>query len=625
MLTYMRRHSKSWITKFIFGLIIIVFVFWGGSTYWAREANKVAKVDNYIISSQQFSKAYQDALSAYRERYGDMFNDEVLKSLNLKQRVLDEMIDQYIMENEAANLGVIVTDQELQDAIQQYPAFVRDGSFDLESYRRVLDYYNLTPQGFEDQQRNTILREKLYKLLTDSVYVSQQELQAAYRDKYDSYDLYFIRVNPDEQEQDIQVDENELQAYYEAHKEAYKEPPKTSIAYITFETKAYMNDITVTPEEAQEYYDNHKSVYTIPARLKVRHILTLVDPKADEKEIARKELDTNKILEEAQSGKDFAELAKKYSQDPGSAAKGGDLGTLSSEDLNGLTDGMGNILLGMQPGEIKGPVRSRFGFHIFKLDDKTDAKLKPFEDVSSAVIETLKQRIAKDRAYDEANAAFIEVYELPDVDLNAFAEARGFKVLEIGPFAENEPVKLPKGRTITQEAFKYPQGEIGDVVDIDNGYLLFQVTDRISATIPELAKVKEALISDLKQNKLNEAALGKASELASLDSSQLQPYKPESTGEFQRSVWALPKLGNAEQVKKDLDNLTSPKVYTIKKDIYVIWLKEKKNAPLEDLSQELADSLKKELLTQKKEILFETFRNQVHEKHKIIIDQEKLM
>jgi len=625
MLTYMRRHSKSWITKFIFGLIIIVFVFWGGSTYWAREANKVAKVDNYIISGQQFSKAYQNALSAYRERYGDMFNDKVLKSLNLKQRVLDEMIDQYIMENEAANLGVIVTDKELQDAIRKYPAFVRDGSFDLESYRRVLDYYDLTPQGFEDQQRSTILREKLYNLLTDSVYVSQQELQAAYRDKHDSYDLYFIRVNPDKQEQDIQVDENELQAYYEAHKDAYKEPPKTSIAYIIFETKAYTNDITVTPEEAREYYDNHKSVYTIPARLRVRHILTLVDPKSDEKEITQKEQDAQKILEEAQSGKDFAELAKKYSQDPGSAAKGGDLGTLSSEDLNGLTDGMGNILLGMQPGEIKGPVRSRFGFHIFKLDDKTDAKLKPFEDVSSAVIETLKQRIAKDRAYDEANAAFIKVYELPDVDLNTFAEARGLKVLEIGPFAENEPIKLPKGSTIAQEAFKYPQGEIGDVVDIGNGYILFRVKERLPATIPELAKVKEVLISDLKQSKLHEATLKKASELASLDSGQLQSHKPEFTGEFQRSVWALPKLGQAEQVKRDLDDLTSPKVYTIKKDIFVVWLKQKTNAPLEELDQELADSLKQELLTIKKEMLFETFRKQAHAKHKIIINQEKLM
>ena len=158
MLTYMRKHSRSWFIKLIFGAIILTFVAWGGSTYWAKEQNKIAKIDKHIISIQQYSKAYSNTLKAYEQQYGPMFTPEIIKMLKLNEKVLDQMIDNYILEQEAQRLGVSVSKADLQEAIRSVPAFVSGGTFDMERYKRLLEQYELTPQQFEDQQRQEMIR-----------------------------------------------------------------------------------------------------------------------------------------------------------------------------------------------------------------------------------------------------------------------------------------------------------------------------------------------------------------------------------------------------------------------------------------------------------------------------------
>jgi peptidyl-prolyl cis-trans isomerase D len=149
MLTYFRKHSKGWLAYTAFGAIIVVFVLWGGSSYLSREASMIAKVNRHIISIEQFSKAYTDQLKMYQDRFGDALTPEMIKKLDLKKTVLDQVIDDYIIEVDAKKMGIEVTDLDLQQAIAQVPAFNKDGKFDDAIYRRYLDYERLAPAEFE--------------------------------------------------------------------------------------------------------------------------------------------------------------------------------------------------------------------------------------------------------------------------------------------------------------------------------------------------------------------------------------------------------------------------------------------------------------------------------------------
>ncbi|MEA3224063.1 MAG: SurA N-terminal domain-containing protein [Thermodesulfobacteriota bacterium] len=624
MLGYIRRRARGWITKVIFGVIIVVFIFWGGSTYFTRKANKIAQVDNHIISIQQHSKAYRDAFNAYQERYGKTFDNKMAERMNLRQKVLEQMINNYIMEFEAKRVGIIVTDEELAKAIKNVGAFTSDGKFDMAAYNRVLRYYKLQPGQFEDQQKKEMLRRRLQDMITGNVSVTPKEIEASFRDKNDRFDLNFVRIKPSVYEKEVDPAPEEIEAYYEAHKQAYKVSPKTSIAYISFDAASYIPKVDVTVDEASAYYDAHKQLYTTPAKVRARHILIRIPEQANDKAVKQKEKEVLRILEEAKSGKSFESLAKKYSQDPGSAARGGDLGFLKKDDLGGE---LGNVLFSMKPGEIRGPVKTMFGFHIVKVEEKKDARTRTFDVVKQSIMETLKKRKAKDKAYNDAYNAFVELYEDANYDIHGYGSSHNLKVKETSPFTEKETIDIPGGADVAKDAFKYPEGEISDVIEVKDGYILFKVIKRIPSRIPELADVEEKVRSDLMKEKAKDKAKAHADKLAALDTSELVKQKGlsiENTGFFNRSVWLIPKLGMGRDIMGDLPELKRPKVYNIGNDIIIVWINKEEKALLKDMDEEQAKAIKGGVLALKKETVLDAFMDQARTRHKITIDRDKL-
>ncbi|MDT8273274.1 MAG: SurA N-terminal domain-containing protein, partial [Desulfomonilia bacterium] len=449
MLSYMRKHSKSWIAYIIFGAIIVVFVLWGGSSYVTREANKVAKIDRYIISVQSYQKAYSDMLKAYQNQFGDALTPEMIKRLDLKTEVLNQLIDDYILKVDAEQLGVVVSNDELQLALRQVPAFQINGQFSMDHYRRILEYQRITPGEFEQQQRRSLLKQRFYAILTEHVVVSDEEIEATYKFRNDTFDLYFIPVDVEANSKGVHITPEEVQAFYDIHKETYKVPPKTSIAYIEFPVQRYLKDIEVDAEDAQDYYDGHRNEFTTQAQVHPRHILLEVPPDAEATVVEEKERLAREILEKATTGQDFAALARTYSDDAESAASGGDLGLVP---VRSLPEPLGSVLSDMEPGEIKGPVRSLVGFHVFKLEAKEEERLIPFEEVSSAITETLRFQRARILAADEAESTFIELFEKEELDFAGYASQRGLDVKESGPFFEGEQRDPFAGSEVTSKA-----------------------------------------------------------------------------------------------------------------------------------------------------------------------------
>lgn len=621
MLTYMRKRSKSWITKVIFGAIIVVFVFWGGSSYFAREANKIAKVDRYIISLQQYSKAYSDALKMYQRQFGDAFTPEMIETLDLKNKVLDQLINDYVLRIEASKMGITVSDEELQQAIQQVPAFLDNGKFNVENYKRLLAYERLTPQEFEEEQRKALFQQRVYSMITENIIVTQQEIEASFKHKNDTFDLYYIDIDSKQFTQDISVSDDEISSYYDNNKGQYKIPPKIRLSYIEFPTDAYLKDTEVTMEEAGEYYDTHHSEFISEAKVHPRHILIRVSSDAEESEVMQKQELAQKIYDDINAGKDFASLAKEYSEDPGTNFIGGDIGLVPKDSL---PKPMGDTLYSMKPGEIKGPIRTYLGFHVLKLEAKQEEKLSEFEEVSSSIIEMLKKQRAKSTAKDIAVSTFTELYEQGEVDLDAFADVKGLKVKEIGPVAEDEDIGLANGNEILKEAFILPAGEIGNYADIESGYIVYMVKEKISSRIPEMEEIRDRLTNDVSSKKAQERAKEHAENLITKNTDELAGMGAKSTGEFKRIAYAIPKLGIIEGIRDDLDSLSTPRVYSRKDKVFVVWIKTKNEADISTADKKQLDQIKDELLSRKREMTIDSFIEQARDKHDIIIDWEKL-
>jgi len=621
MLTYMRKRSKSWITKFIFGAIIIVFIFWGGSAYWSGEANKVAKIDRYIITQQQFAKAYSDALRLYQARLGDAFTPEVLAQLDLKKTVLDQMINDYIVNDEARKLGVSVSDEELQEAIRTFPAFQQNGQFSLDSYKRLLQYQRMTPAEFEEQQRKAFFQQRVYSMITENIIVSPQEVEAYYQYQNDSFNLHYLSVDAQSFSKDAVVGDEEAAAYYETNKERYKIAPRIVLTAVLFPVERYFDEAAVSVDEARDYYDSHRQEFAEEAKIHGRHILIRVPQDADQTTIDKKRAAAQKIYDQVKAGGNFAELAKKYSEDPGTSAAGGDIGTVPQSSLPAS---MAEAFSGMKHGEVRGPVQTALGFHVLKLEKKSEAKQRSFEEVSASIVERMRHQRAKIIARDEAGNAHMELFEQGINDLAGYAESKGLETREIGPFAEGENIGIAGSEEFVRQAFTLPQGEIGAVVETDEGCIIYMVKEKIAARIPEFQEIRSRVVEDVLAQKSLEKAKEHAGDLAKKTLAELNAMSPESTGEFRRTSYLVPKLGMIEGLQDDLGSLQEPKVYTHRNTVYVVWLKEKKEALASGAGENELKRIREELLSRKKEMAIEAFIEEARKRHDVVIDYAKI-
>lgn len=625
MLTYFRKHSKGWLAYTAFGAIIVVFVLWGGSSYLSREANMVAKIDRHIISTEQFSKAYTDQLKMYQDRFGDALTPEMLKKLNLKKTVLDNLIDDYIIETDAGKMGLAVRDSDLQQAIAQIPAFNKDGKFDENIYRRYLDYERMTPAEFEYKLSKDLLKQRFMAVLTENITIPRYELEATYHYMSDTYDLAYIAIDSAAYAKDVQVTQNQVQSYFDSNKERYKLPPRITLAAIEYPAAVYLDATQVTKEDALDYYQGHKTDFSEPAKYNVRQILIKAAEDADANVLSQKEQRLKKILEDANSGKDFSALAAQYSEDEQTAKKGGDMGMLPGD---GFPKGVGEAVESMKVGEVKGPVKSQLGFHILKLENKEEKKAIPFENVESTVMDTLKLQRAKVTARAEAENAFMQLYEQSRPDLDSFAKTKNLTVKQAGPFSEGQETGLSMSPEAVKKAFTFEEGDLGEVVSTPVGFMFYKVIRKEPARIPEFKEVAARVEADLRSKTAVDSAKEYAKKLASSSPDQLNAQNPITTGEFTRAAYSVPKLSMIPKIMEELDSLVSPKVYENKGTIYLVWIKSKNTADIRSMDKKQNDMLMRQLMMKKQELTLKSYLEQAKDEkkgwHKVVRNEGKL-
>ena len=560
MLKFMRTHATSWIIKILLGLIIVVFIFWGVGRIESKKKTVVATVEDHFITIGEFDRTYNNLLEYYARIFGDQLTPDIIKRMNIKQQALDQLINAFLLLRGAQQIGFQVREEELREAILQYPAFQREGQFDRVLYLRALRRSGLEPRDFEEMILRELTIRRMTELIEDTaVVLPEEEIKEIYFLENEKINLDFIKISPQAFKGKKNVTEIELKGYYTEHEEEFRTPPKVKVLYLKISPDAYLHETTASPQEIQEFYDVNIERYRNPKKVRVRHILIKVTSDDGPEEVAKAKKRAEKVLEEARRGVDFAALARKFSDGP-SASKGGDLGYLSRGALLPVLE---REVFTLGKGEIGSLVRTDHGFHLIKVEDIQEEKVKALQEVKDEIISQIRKEKATDLAAINAEDSAYKAKKKGD--LKPFAEEAGLQVKELGPFSHGEPLKgLGPRQKFSSIAFTLDKGEISSAFQDREDFFVLQVIGKIPSTIPPFEEVREKVKEALGSSVANELAKETAHNILEAwrkgegfnELLKKNGLKIEKTGYFKRNSSSAPRIGVLGKYAEDFATLT---------------------------------------------------------------------
>lgn len=585
MLKFMRRNAASLWIKVLFGLLAAIFIYWGigFGLRGTQRFTPAAKVNGVPITEKELERAHENLVRFYRDLYGEQFRPELLQNMDVRGQALDQLIRTELLYQKGLQWELAASDAEVREAIAQMPAFrTDDGRFDKEFYLRVLRSNRLTPSEFEESVRRDLVVRKVQDIALSGVYVSEEEARQQFEAANEKVNLSFVEFNPKDFVSEVSLGDGDLQNYYQGHRESFREPERRKVEYAVYEERAFLARADASDEEVQRYYDEHASEFSTPERVRARHILFRVEPGAprEKKEEVRKK--ALEVLQRIRNGEDFAALAKEFSQDPGSAEQGGDLGFF---ERGKMVPPFEAVAFSLEPGSVSEPVETTFGFHLIRVEEKENARTQPLDEVRPTIVERLKKE--KARSLAEAQAGQDRDRVVKGEALAELAQQSGAKVGVAGPFAQNEPVGELGPHPLARAAFETQVGQVGPVVRAPGQYVVFRVLEKQDSFVPDLEAIRDRVAEAARLEKARalareraQAFLAAAKESGFDAAAQTQQREVNETGGFPFEGGYVPHIGTAPEIKKVAFTLSaeSPlaqQVFETGDSLYVIAFKEK--------------------------------------------------
>lgn len=507
MLQTIRDKITGWFASVFLGAIAVVFVFWG-IDFKSSTGNFAAKVDGSRISTETVRRAWQQRQSQLQQMMRSDLPPELVKSQ--QAALLDEFIRNKLLTQRAAKSGYRISDEALANRIREIPQLQVDGKFDRDRYAMALRQQGRSEGQFEADLREDMAVLQLQSGITGSAFVTPAELDRRFALEKQERELDYVLVSTNEFEDKVSVTEDQIQAWYDAHSDNYLLPETVNLQYLELTRASAEAAVTVTEDELKDYYEQVKDRYESPERRHARHILIAAGEGVDDA-AAKKKADD--LLAQIKAGGDFAALAKANSNDPGSAEQGGDLGWAQRGMFVGPFE---EALFSMKPGEIRGPVKTEFGYHIIQLEEIDAPKVRSYEDVKPE----LEAEYRKDRSqtifYDEsqklADLAFSSLTELDSV-----AQQLNLELKTISGFTREGGGDLGNDPGVIEAAFSdevLEQGRNSPLVTIgDDRALVLRVTDHKPAEPRPLKEVHAQIQAQLQIQAEKDAAAAKGKEL----------------------------------------------------------------------------------------------------------------
>lgn len=513
----------------------------------------VASVGGQDVLTQDVTRAVQSQMRA--QRY-----PEALMPF-LTQQVLQRLIQGAELRYEARRMGFRVSDDEVRDELRngQYKeVFFPGGNWiGQQRYEELLRENNTSVEEFENEMRDGLLTRKLLSTISAGVTVSPAELEQAYQDQNTKVKFEYAVLNRDDVQKQIKPTDAELKSYYETNKARYQNsiPEKRVVRYFVINEKDAENKVTVTPSDLQRYYSTNQQQYRVPERAKVRHILIKTpapgpDGKVDQNAVNAARAKAEDLLKQIKSGANFAELAKKNSQDPGSAAQGGELGWI----VKGQTvPEFEKTAFAQSPGQISNVVQTSYGFHIIQTEEKEQAHEKPLSDVRAEIEPIVKQEMAGKVLTDEVNRA-------QDVarkqGLDKAAASVNAQVVQSNPIAHSDSLPgVGNAPELMNQIFADNEKSGPDSSNTNTGYVIFEVNKIIPAQTPTFEAIKDKVTTDFKNERTGELLSKKAQELA--DRAHAEHNLAKAAKEAGAALKTSDMVGRSSQVP-DIGSMAGP-------------------------------------------------------------------
>jgi len=561
---------------------------------------------------------------------GPAFTEKMIEELRIKDQILDNLISKILILQEAKRLGLSIPDEELREAIESVPAFQVNGQFDKRNYERFLRLNRMTPEEFEQSQRESLLLSKVVSLIKmNGGKVSDEEVLDTYLFENERINLAFLKIVPASFKSQVRANEIEIKDYFQKHQEEFRVPTFIQIQYLLFKPSDFESNVQVSPDEIKQYYESRKETFKIPKQMRVRDILIKAGPQDTPDQLEAKKKKAEEILAKANKTKDFGSLAKQYSE-ADNASKGGDLGWIQKGMLGEQIE---SLLLSMKPGELSGVLAGRDGLHIFKIEEVREEKQKSFEEVKDQILQTLKKEKAKAEASRKADDAFYSLFR--SRDLEGYSREKDIPIKTTGLFKEGDEIPdIGRNPSFYSSAFSLKIGEISPVVSIPPNFYILKLVNKKDSRIPPLDEVKEEVTRKVMGTKAEEKARQAAEDLLNQirtaknirEVAKEKGYSLEETGFFTRTAGVVPKIGPAREFMGILASLTEKKpipkeVIQTKDGYFVVRLSGYEPAD-QSKFQTVKKNLEKRLSYQKQEEALQNWLGQLRSKAKIDINKD---
>jgi peptidyl-prolyl cis-trans isomerase D len=638
------------VKKFVLGGLLLVIcaamlvylIPTGGSSVLggAPPAGIVATVDDQDVTRQDVMRAAQSMMRQQFPRGGAMAS-QLLPFF--ASRAAEQLINEKALVAEAHRIGFRATDQDFWDELQHgqfAPTFFPGGKFiGKEASENLLAQNDVTESQFVEDVKDNILINKLRNLVAASASATEAEIRQEFEKRNTKVKFQYAVIREADLRKEIHPAEAELKAFYERNKATYNNsiPEKRKIAYMLLDTSKLAAQIQVTPEDLRAYYDQHRDEYRVPEQVNVRHILVKTPPASPDGKVDQKGMDAAKakaedILKQLKAGAKFDDLAKKSSDDPGSAKNGGSLGWIG----RGRTvPEFEKVAFSLPKGGTSELVKSSYGFHIIKVDDRQEARVKPLDEVKAQIEPMIKQQKATRAAEAQANAL---VTQARNSGLEQAASAKGLGVITTDFFSRNESLAgIGSSPQFADAVFGEGEKSPPDMVQVQSGFVIFKLLAVKPPATPTFEEIRSRVEQEFQNERASQLLGQKTQELSDRAKAEhdLKKAAKELGATFKTSDFVLPN----GQVP-DVGSLTGPAsvAFTLKPGEIsgpinsgatgaVLQVLEKQEPTADEFAQK-KDGIRDSLVQQKQTELFGLFvnnlRQQMEKSGKIKVNVEEM-
>lgn len=607
-------------------LVIVAFIVLYIPNLVRNPGNVVARVDGEPIYAEEYVNALQQQSDYYRNMSGGDLPEDFLQQIQIEQIVLDQLVRERLMVAAARDQGLTVTPQEIRDWLMRYDVFRGiDGRWiGHEAYLRTLRNSGLDVEDFEQQVAQDALVSKFTELVSSGVTVSEAEVQDAYQRRNEQVRFDFFVVRPEDYEAEVAaaVSDADVRERFEAEPTAYRLPEQRRISYAILETDAVRAEVDVSEDELRQEYEARIDEFTVPEQVQARHILFRLPPDPDEATVEEIRAEAESVLEEIRAGADFAELARANSDDSPTASAGGDLGWFGR---GRMTPEFEEVAFALEVGETSDLVETPFGFHIIRVEGHRPEQVRSFEEVHGQI----ERQLAAERAREEVERRAEELRRavLRRRELEEVAEEFGLEVRESPLFTRAEGVPDMSSPELASQAFNLGRGRVAEPVEGARGYVIFRVDEIVEAHVPSFEDVQDQVRADLVEVRARERAAERAAELgerleagASFDDLLAEAGATARSTELIARSGTVPELGREAglvlaafdhgegQAGGPVDVSTGHALFRVTAHVQPDW----------SAFEEQRESLRQELLNQRRNGLFESMMRQLRDRYRVV-------